>query len=81
MLGHAVERAIGEGFREVHFLRGREPYKYAWGAVDLPMYWPTAVAGLPSPPEFERTRVGVIGEASAWRSLQIFLISASQQGR
>jgi CelD/BcsL family acetyltransferase involved in cellulose biosynthesis len=38
MLGHAVEQAIGAGLREVHFLRGREPYKYAWGAVDLPMY-------------------------------------------
>jgi CelD/BcsL family acetyltransferase involved in cellulose biosynthesis len=29
-----LEDAIGEGIREVDFLRGAEPYKYAWGAVD-----------------------------------------------
>lgn len=27
-----VERAAAEGAREFHFLRGEEPYKYAWGA-------------------------------------------------
>jgi len=36
MIGHAVREAIREGKREFHFLRGREPYKYAWGAVDRP---------------------------------------------
>jgi CelD/BcsL family acetyltransferase involved in cellulose biosynthesis len=30
----AMERAAGEGAREFHFLRGQEPYKYEWGAVD-----------------------------------------------
>jgi CelD/BcsL family acetyltransferase involved in cellulose biosynthesis len=38
MIGHAVRRALGEGLREFDFLRGREPYKYAWGAVDRPGY-------------------------------------------
>ena len=27
-------KAIAEGAREFHFLRGREAYKYGWGAVD-----------------------------------------------
>lgn len=35
LLGHAIEDALREGARELHFLRGREPYKYAWGARDL----------------------------------------------
>ncbi len=30
----AIEEAISEGAREFDFLRGREPYKYAWGARD-----------------------------------------------
>lgn len=44
MIGHAIERATGEGLREFDFLRGREPYKYAWGAIDRPAFgrslWP-----------------------------------------
>ena len=38
MIGHAIEEAIGAGARTFDFLRGREAYKYAWGAVDLPLY-------------------------------------------
>ncbi len=38
MIGHAVREAAREGKREFHFLRGREPYKYAWGAVDRASY-------------------------------------------
>jgi CelD/BcsL family acetyltransferase involved in cellulose biosynthesis len=34
LLAHAIECAIREGAREFHFLRGREPYKYGWGAED-----------------------------------------------
>jgi CelD/BcsL family acetyltransferase involved in cellulose biosynthesis len=34
LLAHAIEEALTEGAREVHFLRGREPYKYGWGAED-----------------------------------------------
>lgn len=34
LLGAMLEEAIAEGRTEAHFLRGREPYKYAWGAVD-----------------------------------------------
>jgi CelD/BcsL family acetyltransferase involved in cellulose biosynthesis len=33
-IGHAIGEALREGAREFHFLRGRERYKYAWGAVD-----------------------------------------------
>ena len=34
LLGAMLEDAAAEGRTEAHFLRGREPYKYAWGAVD-----------------------------------------------
>ena len=33
-LGAMIEEAISEGRRELHFLRGGEAYKYAWGAAD-----------------------------------------------
>jgi CelD/BcsL family acetyltransferase involved in cellulose biosynthesis len=36
MIGGAIEAAQRERMREVHFLRGDEPYKYSWGAVDRP---------------------------------------------
>ncbi len=32
-----VERAIASGRRRMDFLRGNEPYKYEWGAVDEPI--------------------------------------------
>jgi CelD/BcsL family acetyltransferase involved in cellulose biosynthesis len=32
-----VQRAIAEGCRRLDFLRGDEPYKYEWGAVDEPI--------------------------------------------
>jgi CelD/BcsL family acetyltransferase involved in cellulose biosynthesis len=34
MIGHAIEDAVRSGARIFDFLRGRESYKYAWGAVD-----------------------------------------------
>jgi CelD/BcsL family acetyltransferase involved in cellulose biosynthesis len=34
VMAHAIEQALQEGACEFHFLRGQEPYKYAWGAVD-----------------------------------------------
>ena len=34
LIWHAIEQAIREGAREFHFLRGREAYKYRWGAKD-----------------------------------------------
>ncbi len=34
LLGHLIREAIEEGRRELHFLRGAEGYKYAWGGVD-----------------------------------------------
>lgn len=34
LLAEAIEAAGRDGAREVNLLRGREPYKYAWGAQD-----------------------------------------------
>ncbi len=34
LLDALVRRCLAEGVREIHFLRGGEGYKYAWGAVD-----------------------------------------------
>ena len=34
LLGTAIRHAIANGSRRFHFLRGQEPYKYAWGAED-----------------------------------------------
>ncbi|HEV7254287.1 MAG TPA: GNAT family N-acetyltransferase [Mesorhizobium sp.] len=36
LIGHAIAEAKREGLAEFHFLRGQEPYKYAWGAQDRP---------------------------------------------
>ncbi|WP_181706422.1 GNAT family N-acetyltransferase [Chthonobacter rhizosphaerae] len=33
-MDHLIETAVGDGCALVDFLRGAEPYKYAWGAVD-----------------------------------------------
>ncbi|MBV9948276.1 MAG: GNAT family N-acetyltransferase [Myxococcales bacterium] len=33
-LGAVIDDAVEDGVREVDFLRGNEPYKYQWGAVD-----------------------------------------------
>jgi CelD/BcsL family acetyltransferase involved in cellulose biosynthesis len=38
VIGHAVERAVREGCGAFDFLRGREGYKYLWGATDTPTY-------------------------------------------
>lgn len=37
MIAKYVERAIATGRRRLDFLRGDEPYKYEWGAVDEPI--------------------------------------------
>ncbi|MBA3517977.1 MAG: GNAT family N-acetyltransferase [Rhizobiales bacterium] len=34
LLAHVIGEAVAEGCREIDFLRGQEPYKYEWGAVD-----------------------------------------------
>jgi CelD/BcsL family acetyltransferase involved in cellulose biosynthesis len=36
LIGRAIEAAARRGAREFHFLRGGEPYKYEWGAIDRP---------------------------------------------
>ncbi len=38
ILAHVIDRAIQEGKRVVDFLRGREGYKYLWGATDRQTY-------------------------------------------
>ncbi len=37
MIAKYVERAIATGRRRLDFLRGDEPYKYEWGAIDEPI--------------------------------------------
>jgi CelD/BcsL family acetyltransferase involved in cellulose biosynthesis len=37
MIAAYIQRAIAEGCRRLDFLRGNEPYKYLWGAVDEPI--------------------------------------------
>lgn len=36
LLGDAIDATCAAGLARFDFLRGREPYKYAWGAVDRP---------------------------------------------
>jgi CelD/BcsL family acetyltransferase involved in cellulose biosynthesis len=38
LVAHAIEQARAEGAERFDFLRGQEPYKYRWGAVDQPMF-------------------------------------------
>lgn len=38
LMAHAVLEAIGAGLKEFDFMRGSEPYKYAWGASDTFTY-------------------------------------------
>jgi CelD/BcsL family acetyltransferase involved in cellulose biosynthesis/glycosyltransferase involved in cell wall biosynthesis len=38
LLGEAIAAAARDGARVYHFLRGREAYKYAWGARDRPSF-------------------------------------------
>lgn len=37
MIERLVQRALERGARRVDFLRGNEPYKYEWGAIDEPV--------------------------------------------
>lgn len=45
MIGHLIAQAAGEGRQEVDFLRGREAYKYEWGAVDRASWTRTLTPG------------------------------------
>jgi len=38
MIGHAIEEAVRAGASGFDFLRGKEAYKYKWGAKDRPTY-------------------------------------------
>jgi CelD/BcsL family acetyltransferase involved in cellulose biosynthesis len=37
IVGLVIEEAARSGLSAIDFLRGAEPYKYAWGAIDVPM--------------------------------------------
>jgi CelD/BcsL family acetyltransferase involved in cellulose biosynthesis len=38
LVGHFIDDAVDHGIRRIDFLRGREEYKYRWGAKDVPAY-------------------------------------------
>ena len=38
LIGHAVDQATAAGAEAFDFCKGREPYKYLWGATDVPTY-------------------------------------------
>jgi CelD/BcsL family acetyltransferase involved in cellulose biosynthesis len=38
LIAHAMVDAADHGMRRWDFLRGEEPYKYAWGAIDEPRH-------------------------------------------
>jgi CelD/BcsL family acetyltransferase involved in cellulose biosynthesis len=37
IFSHVIQRGIENGFTKYDFLRGDEPYKYRWGAIDTPI--------------------------------------------
>lgn len=39
VMARALARATARGARRFNLLRGQEAYKYAWGAVDIPLIW------------------------------------------
>jgi CelD/BcsL family acetyltransferase involved in cellulose biosynthesis len=45
LIQHGIEQAIAERMKRIHFLRGREAYKYHWGATDRPLWMITIAAG------------------------------------
>lgn len=38
LLGHSIEQTRREGCQRFDFLKGREPFKYRWGATDQPVF-------------------------------------------
>jgi len=48
LIGHAIEEAQREGHSAFDFLRGREPYKYRWGARDEPTHARLLLPGKPA---------------------------------
>jgi CelD/BcsL family acetyltransferase involved in cellulose biosynthesis len=63
ILKYAVEQAIGTGLRELDFLRGTEPYKFAWGAKERCTKRLLLVKKSPA------HRNAVPARAAAWRSI------------
>ena len=50
LVAHAIREAIREGDVSFDFLRGREDYKYRWGARDRPIYRKQVTWTKPRPP-------------------------------
>ena len=38
LIGHAIDAAVADGATAFDFLKGREAYKYLWGATDVPTF-------------------------------------------
>ncbi len=55
ILGAVIEDALREGKKKIDFLRGRESYKYLWGASDEPTFRLSARCGTRT--QIESTRV------------------------
>ena len=47
MVAEYVKLAIARPPRQIDFLRGNEPYKYEWGAVDEPIQRILVARGQP----------------------------------
>jgi len=62
---HAIEAAIAEGAREFDFLRGREGYKYDWGARDELTLWRRLRRSGADRGEQAEARAEVVGDQGA----------------
>jgi CelD/BcsL family acetyltransferase involved in cellulose biosynthesis len=65
VLAYAIGDAIREGARVFDFLRGREPYKYTWGARDQPYVKGSIACAAPRAPELA---AAASAGSSAWRN-------------
>lgn len=68
VIGHAMAQATGEGATEFDFLRGREAYKYRWGARDRPSYGIRLT--VPTPDQWPD------GQGEPWRRPSCLMSSA-----
>lgn len=64
LVAAVAEQAIAEGARELDLLRGREAYKYRWGAEDRPTFRLDLHVPAPSPPVGRELPASQPGETS-----------------
>src|SRR5437667_9844664 len=55
ILGAVIEDALREGKKKIDFLRGRESYKYLWGAFDQPTFRLSTLR--PTPTHYQTTSI------------------------